>query len=952
MKAPHPQFIVGIDLGTTHTVVAYTDLDPQGQPVAAPQVYNIPQLVAGGEVARLPLLPSCRYHPAAEEFPPGDLQLPWVLPVLDGELEGELPQVIIGEWARELSAKVEGRSVVSAKSWLSHDQADPCAPTLPWAGAEGVAKVSPVLATASYLAHIRAAWNTDHPEQPLEQQELILTVPASFGDLARTLTVEAARLAGLPSVLLLEEPTAACYDWISLQGEQAKDILRSHRLLLICDVGGGTSDFSLVRLGFSEGQPRLERIGVGDHLMLGGDNLDLALAHQVEQGLLESGKRLRASGLSQLIQQTRAAKETLLASAAPETAKVTLLGSGARLIGGARSYTLHREKTQALALEGFIPLTGLTDMPQQPPRALKAFGLPYAADPAISRQLAAFLNQHQRVSRDAFADQPDSPSWVPDALLLNGGFFKGEVLEQRLCELLTSWRGQPVTTLANSRPDLAVACGAVAYGLARRGTGVRIGGGSARSYFLDIADKQAPEQLSEHAVTKNSATQGICLLPRGTEPGVEITLPERRFVLSLGQPVQFQLLSSAADDSPTPGALLSLDGPHVQALPPLMAAIPAAAEGPSTVEVGLVATLTEVGTLGLECVAIEDPARRWQLEFPVRSNPGAEPRTNSKSGAADGLPAAFASARQQIEEAYGKSQQGADAKTVKQLRVSLERLLGPRDSWEVPLLRALADVFIEHRGRRRRSQQHEQVWFNLTGFCLRPGLGYPLDDWRLQQLWPLFQQGLQFDKSNPDWNQWWAFWRRVAGGLTPDQQLQLYNQVAKFINPSAQRNRGLQAELKYRAYEGMVLLASALEGLPVDKKQQLGTWLLQRLEKPGENQTSWVALGRIGSRIPLHGSSHNLIDPNDLSRWIAQLLKKDWRKQPLAAFATVVMARVSGDRSLDLEPELRQRIVTALEAIKAPPRWIAMVTEITELDDSDSRKIYGESLPPGLRLVL
>ncbi|MEH6822411.1 MAG: Hsp70 family protein [Motiliproteus sp.] len=931
MMSPHPKFIVGIDLGTTHTVVAYSGLDEQGQSIAPPQVYAIPQLVAAGEVARLPLLPSFRYHPSADEIPPGDLQLPWSA----AQLEAELPRVIIGEWARELSGKVEGRSVVSAKSWLSHDQADPTAPILPWAGAEGVDKVSPVLATASYLAHIRAAWNADHLSQPLEQQEVIVTVPASFGDLARTLTVEAARLAGLPKILLLEEPTAACYDWVSLQGDLAKDILRSHRLLLICDVGGGTSDFSLVRLGFDAGQPRLDRIGVGDHLMLGGDNLDLALAHQVEHGLLASGKRLRASSLSQLIQQTRFAKEKLLATDAPETAKVTVLGAGARLIGGARSHELSREKTQSLALEGFVPLTELTDMPQQSQRAVREFGLPYASDPAISRQLAAFLHHHERVSREAFADQPDSASWVPDALLLNGGFFKGGVLEKRLRDLVSSWRGQPVTALENSRPDLAVACGAVAHGLARRGRGVRIGGGSARSYFLKL-DQDTPD----------TAAQGICLLPRGSEPGVEIPLPERQFVLSLGQPVQFQLVSSASDDTPPPGTLTPLDDPQFQALPPLMAAIPAEG-GKSDVEVGLVATLTEVGTLGLECVAAEDSARRWQLEFPVRK----AQRAGIQAAELAGLPAEFKSARQLVEDVYGKSLQAADTKSLKQLRVSLERLLGPRESWDVPLLRALADVFIEHRGRRRRSQQHEQVWFNLTGFCLRPGLGYPLDDWRLEQIWPLFQQGLQFDKSNPDWNQWWAFWRRVAGGLNVDQQMQLHKQVAKFINPAAERNRKLQTELKYKSYEGMVLLVAALEGLPSEKKQELGGWLLKRLEKPGENQNSWVALGRIGSRIPLHGSAHNLIDQDTLAAWIPKLLKKDWNKQPQAAFATVVMARVSGDRSRDLDPELRLAIAAALKACKVSPKWIAMVTEVTELDDSDNRKIYGESLPPGLKLL-
>ncbi len=943
MLPPRPQFVVGIDLGTTHTVVAFSELDPQGRALAPPEVFSIPQLVAAGEVARLPLLASFRYHPMDAEIAPGDLQLPWGRT----ELAGELGAVVVGEWARTLSGKVEGRSVVSAKSWLSHDQADPSAAILPWGAAEGVAKVSAVLACASYLAHIRAAWNSDYPDQPLEHQQLILTVPASFGDLARTLTVEAAADAGLANIQLLEEPTAACYDWLALQGEQAQALIREHRLLLICDVGGGTSDFSLVRLQLQQGKPRLERIGVGDHLMLGGDNLDLALAHGVEQQVLGTGKRLRASSLSQLIQQTRLAKEKLLASDPPETVKVTLLGSGAKLIGGARSAELSREQAHRVALEGFLPLTELSELPHKRQRAVQEFGLPYAADPAISRQLAAFLHSHARVSRAAFGAQdtgqdaePDTQqkpeldveaAIVPDALLLNGGFFKGKALEQRLCALLSGWRGQAVTLLENRRPDLAVACGAVAYGLTRQGEGVRIGGGSARSYFLKL--------------DQDSGSQGICLLPRGTEPGIEIPLPERRFVLSLGQPVQFSLVSSAADDLQTPGSLISLEGPQFQLLPPLMAAIPAGDEGRTDVEVELVATLTEVGTLGLECVALDAPTRRWQLEFPVRKADDSQQPT-------DALPAAFPQARALLEQIYGSSRKPAvDAKQVKQLRIDLERLLGPRNSWELPLLRALADILIENRGRRRRSRQHEQAWFNLTGFCLRPGLGYPLDDWRLAQIWPLFQQGLQFNDSNPDWNPWWAFWRRVAGGLTADQQLQLHKQIAKFINPSAERNRKLQAELKFKAYEGMLLLAAALEGLPADKKLELGRWLLKRLESPRENQSSWVALGRLGSRMPLYGSSHNQIPQESVATWIEKLLKLDWNKIPQAAFATVMIARVSGDRSRDLEQPLRQRISAALSEIKAPPAWITMVNEVTELDASDSLKIYGESLPPGLKLL-
>ncbi|HRM71163.1 MAG TPA: Hsp70 family protein, partial [Thauera phenylacetica] len=394
------RYTVGIDLGTSNTVVAFAAAGEDRI-----QVLEIEQLVGRGELAARALLPSVRYHPAAGELDPATLRLAASLAGLDEA--GKAPVIstaVVGQYARELGAQVPGRAVASAKSWLSHAGVDRSAAILPWGAAEDVPKVSPVVASASYLAHVRAAWRRRHPEAPLEDQDLVLTVPASFDEGARALTLEAARLAGLPHLRLLEEPQAAFHDWLFRHREQLATELAQSRLLLVCDVGGGTTDLTLIQVepaadGVSP--PRLTRIGVGDHLMLGGDNMDLALAHLVEKRLLASGERLSAAQLSQLVQRCRVAKEQLLAADAPEQVKVTLLGAGSRLIGAARSTELHRDEALGLMVDGFLPLVAADEAPRRRRAAIVEFGLPYPADPAISRHLAAFLQRHAKVARAA-----------------------------------------------------------------------------------------------------------------------------------------------------------------------------------------------------------------------------------------------------------------------------------------------------------------------------------------------------------------------------------------------------------------------------------------------------------------------------------------------------------------------------------------------------------------------
>lgn len=931
-------YLVGIDLGTSNTVLAYAQ--PEQDDI---RLLAVEQLVAPGEVGARALLPSLRYHPAAGELAPGDVALPWAAADVAG-----VAHAVVGSLAGELGARVPGRLVASAKSWLSHPGVERSAPILPWGAPEDVAKVSPVAASASYLAHLRAAWNHRFPAAPLERQEIVLTVPASFDEGARALTVATARQAGLPALRLLEEPQAAFYDWLARHRARLVDALADARLVLVCDVGGGTTDFTLIQVdaddegggehGGEEGKgaPRLTRIGVGDHLMLGGDNMDLALAHLAERRLGgDTPAPLSAAAFSQLVLRCRAAKEQLLAADAPPTATLTLLGAGARLIGGARSMALERDEVERLVVDGFFPLVDATERPHKRRAGIVEFGLPYPADPAITRHLAAFLERHAAAARRALGPHapPAGTLPVPDTLLLNGGVFRAHTLAARLVDVLSRWRGAPPRVLYNDEPDVAVARGAVAYALVRHGRGVRIGGGSARSYFLVVDEDQA-------------TPRGVCVLPRGTEEGQPVSLPDRSFALRLGRPVRFHLMSSIGDAAYRPGDLVDLDGEGFVRLPPIATVIaPAASGGHAEVTVAIETVMTEIGTLDMRCVAANEPARSWRLEFQLREDAAAK-----VDDALAHLPPRFADALDAVERVFGSRSQAIDAKEVKRLRSQLEHLLGTRDEWDMPLLRALFDALWDRARRRRRSAEHERVWLNLAGFCLRPGLGYPLDEWRVEQLWALFEQGLQYVRESQNWSEWWTLWRRAAGGLTEAAQLRLLEVAAEGLQAEAPPRRR-QPSPQQRSHDDMLRLAASLERVPVAYKLDFGEWLLERLQAGTEKPHGWWALGRVGARVPLYGSSHNVVPAEVAAGWIAALLALDWKKVEPAAFAAAQIARLTGDRSRDLPAATREAVARRLEAAGAPPAWSAMVSTVAALEEAEARRAFGESLPPGLRLI-
>jgi molecular chaperone DnaK (HSP70) len=602
------RYVIGIDLGTTNCALAYADTTAVAGLASAPAEAGVPiatlpirQVIAPGEVGERHLLPSFLYMPGAKEFSSGALDLPWKAP------SGR----VVGHFAREHGAKVPGRLVFSSKSWLSHPGADRRAAILPWTGASDVERISPVAASAAYLEHLREAWNervAARAAERLENQEVFLTVPASFDAVARELTSEAAAQAGLKHVTLLEEPQAAFYAWLAAQGQAWRRQVKLGDLILVCDVGGGTTDFTLIEVTEEEGDLALSRRAVGEHILLGGDNMDLALAHAVAASLPQRMEGLDAAQRVGLGHACRGAKEALFSDPKKQTGAVTVLGRGSRVVGGSIKTELKRELLRSTLLDGFLPRCAADDQPERSRRiGLTEIGLPYASDPAITRHLARFLRQQ------ASSLHTGAATVLPSAVLFNGGVFKAAELRERLLEILSGWAGYPVPELESSDLDLAVARGAAYYGLARGGEGIRIRGGVGRSYYIGF-ESSAPAVPGVAAPVK-----ALCVVPMGMEEGTETDVPGPELGLVVGEPAEFRFLGSTVRRDDPAGTLLerwSVD--ELQQMGTVQAALASDEAGAGeTIPVRLHARVTELGTLELWCQSIRD-GRRWKLEFNVR----------------------------------------------------------------------------------------------------------------------------------------------------------------------------------------------------------------------------------------------------------------------------------------------------------------------------------------------
>jgi molecular chaperone DnaK (HSP70) len=934
------RYIVGIDLGTTNSALAYVDTSDPQQTV---HQFLVPQLVAEGTVAERPTLPSFLYVGGEHEIAPGALALPW--DVTRG--------YAVGEFARAQGARVPGHLISSAKSWLCHGGVDREAAILPWGGPPDVAKLSPVDASARYLLHFREAWKQRFPHDPLETQDIILTVPASFDEVARELTVAAAQRAGLAHAVLLEEPQAAFYAWVH-RHETALDHLASVNLILVIDIGGGTTDFSLIAVRHTDGRLALERLAVGEHLLLGGDNIDVALARQLEPRL---GARLDSQRWQALTSLCRTAKETLLGADPPAEMPIRLVGRGRTVVGGVLTAALTRDEVERLVLDGFFPLTAPDALPRRTARVgLQEWGLPFANEPEVSRHLAAFLQEHRqdlpapseaRRAGTATATEAgpngDGTAVQPDAILFNGGALKPPLIRNRLRALLSSWNGGREPAVIESVDlDLAVARGAAYYGLVRRGLGVRIGGGSARSYYLGIGVPAAAPD----------AVAALCLVRRGMEEGEEIEIKEPALEVVTNRAVSFPLYASSTRSGDRPGALVTAGRESIVELPPIRTVLRFGKKlATRKIPVHVVARLTEVGTLEVWCRSLTT-AHRWRLQFQLREHgAAAEPEAEAAAGAESVVSdAQLGAATEAMRAVFPRDATPSQRDPVALVRALEEQLGTGKDAWPLLAIRKLWDVLWEGEQQRASSPEHEARWLNLSGFLLRPGFGAELDDWRIQQLWKLKSAGLRFPKGAQCRAEWWNMWKRVAGGLTRQQQLQLYNEVTPWLLPRLKsKTRGLPRAGPQELREYWQLMGSC-ERLSAEMKAELGEALLPAILKAQATDVELWAFGRLGARAPVYGPLNCIVSRKVVARWAEALLKSDWRKPEPMVFLLVQLARCVADRERDLDEALRRRIAERIAALPGGRRAARLLTEFVPLEAQERARIMDESLPVGLQI--
>ena len=915
------RFVVGIDLGTTNCALCFIDTESADHAV---QTFAIPQWVDVGQYEKRETLPSFHYQWTDAEAGALPGQLPW---------ETSPPEASVGVMARDAGQRHPGRRIASAKSWLSHDGVDRSADFLPWHGDPDVPKMSPVAASSRYLAHLRSAWDHAHPDHPLNQQDVVITLPASFDEVARELTVQAAKQAGLPRVYLIEEPQAAFYAWIDRQGSDWHQRVKPGQLILVCDIGGGTTDLTLIRVrpaGQQGQQVQFHRVAVGKHLILGGDNLDLAVAKLAESKLTAEG--LSASQWDRLLHASRQVKETMLGESRPNATTINLPTEGSRLVGGSLQVEVSEQEIDQTLLDGFFPEVALTDRPAGGQSGFQEFGLPYAADPAVTRHLAEFLSTHRRSGLDE--DDTDSAE-RPELVLFNGGVMAASAIRQRIVDSIATWFRQPGESdwrphvLSSPRLDLAVAHGAAYYAMVRRGEGVRIAANLGRSYYMQV---------------QADPPRGLCLIPGSAEAGQRFRVDSHPLLLQLGAPVQFPLWVSSTRLADRVGDLIEIDRREASSLPPICTAlIRGKRRDQANLQVFIEAELSEIGTVGLFCVDAET-GKRWRLEFDIRSTLETDRDAHLGAGEAAGIvdDAIVSQCASKIAHVFAEDGQAKPNRLVKTLQAVTEM---KRNAWPPSLLRELWQFLIDHESGRRKSQQHEARWLNLTGFCLRPGYGMAVDDWRVAQVWRLIHGKLAFPASQSR-TESMILWRRIAGGMTSGHQRQLAEPLLSVLRGKSGRLEPHEATETWR-------LVASLERLSVSEKTELGRLALQELPRRKNEKIRpallW-AIGRLGSRQPAYGPLNTTVAVPEVTRWVETLLSIAADEKAFG-LTIVQLARLTGDRFRDLPEPIRSQAAAKLRQLGTTEHYAVLLTEGGKLQSEEEAAIFGDSLPLGIRLV-
>ena len=956
------RFVVGIDLGTTNCAVCF--VDTQGDNLT-PRTFSISQFVARDSSEARETLPSFYYQPSEAE-----LTARFPVESQKSKSKKHAPY-LVGVFARDHGAKVPGRLISSAKSWLSHSGVDRTAPLLPWQASAEVEKLSPVEVSSRYLDHIRQTWDEANPNYPLAQQDVVITLPASFDEVARELTISAAKLAGLNKIVLLEEPQAAFYAFLSgIENESSEEFFRSNTTsvvpkILVCDIGGGTTDLTLIKVRKTDdGKLRFHRVAVGEHLILGGDNFDLTLAHHVQTRLAaekklpinaetENGTRLPLGTWAMLVRQCCEVKELMLGKNTPEKTTLMLPGLGSKLIGGSMQIELTRDEIRGVLIEGFFPHVPLDSKPTRHQSGFREFGLPFASDAAITKHLAQFLTIHRNSG-----DEPDDivPEGVdparPDFVLFNGGVFSAETLKDRLVDVLAKWFAvapndtwKPVV-LANSRLDLSVARGAAYYGMVRRGVGERISASLARTYYVGVGEGES--------------IRAVCLLPASTEPDLPVVLEEPLFELLIGKPVSFPLFVSSLRLTDKPGEMFETDPEQLRPLPPIKTVLKTRRKNPGMICVRLGGKLTEIGTLEIFAEEIQTTAKKglvWKLEFDVRSTTQTEIDAYESDREQDGV--FDESAWEDMESCLLRAFSGDSSDPIKPsevVRKLAEAAPIERNDWPTSLLRRIGEALMKMESGRKLSAEHESRWLNLIGYAYRPGFGFAMDDWRIDQLWKTVQSSL-VHKTPAVRVQWWILLRRIAGGLTSGQQRSICDPImvnVRALHKQLVENRGRGSDLDMASQEGTEIWRTlgSMELLPLEMKTELGNMILDLIGKkklePVYDPMVW-ALGRLGARILLSGPLNSVISTQTASKWITRLLK-DGKGRQIDYFTFTELARKTDDKYRDISDELRTHLVANMEKTSVPENYLKWITESSSLDSTERNLIFGESLPVGLRI--
>ncbi len=972
------RYVVGIDLGTTNSALGYVDTQQTPWRV---ETFRITQWVDVGQHEQRETLPSFHYELTASEASSTHGKLPW---------EKSPHNQIVGVLARDAGQRHPGRRIASAKSWLSHDGVDRSADFLPWQGDADLIRMSPVDVSGKYLSHLRAAWDHSHPNDPLDQQDIVITLPASFDEVARELTVLAAKRAGLRRVYLIEEPQAAFYAWIHSHADQWHKQITAGQLILVCDIGGGTTDFTLIRVqpaGDDSEQVQFHRVAVGNHLILGGDNLDLALAKFVEAKLTSgplspgtpgeragvrgneaeqkpltltlspeyrredtgdvlhsavcsdegTGDSLSADQWDRLIQVARVAKETMLSADRPDSYTLSLPSQGSKLIGGAIQVALTAAEIDSVLVDGFFPVVELSDRPSVGQSGFREFGLPYAADPAITRHLAAFLSAHRRsglTAEDKTSD--DRPAW----LLFNGGVMVAAALRQRIADSLARWFKQPgedhwtPQILASQRLDLAVAHGAAYCAMVRRGEGIKITANLGRTYYMQVS---------------SDPPQAICLIPGNAEAGQRFQTANHPLELQLGQPVQFPLWVSSTRLADPTGALVTMNETEASRLPPIYTALGQGKKRDTkTIRVAIESELSEIGTVGMWCVDLGS-GNRWQLEFDIRSTLETDRTSHQGSGEAAGMidEQTILKCEAAIASVFAAPYNVKPNELISALQTITET---KRDAWPPSLLRKMWQQLLSLQAGSRESSQHEARWLNLLGYCLRPGYGVAVDDWRVSQTWKTVYGKLAFPAPQSR-TEGLILWRRIAGGMTSGQQQQLAGPLLSSLKEKSQR-------LETQELSEIWRLLASLERLSAVDKVELGRLAFNEFSRkksaPIQHALLW-AIGRLGNRVPVYGPLNTVIDKQEVTRWLARLrtlkLAADNAFNKAVLFAVVQLARRVGDRHRDIDEAVRAETVQYLASIAAPPHFMILVTAGGLLSSEEETAVFGETLPLGIRLA-